>query len=99
MTEKGHARFLVKATEQIRDIKRLAILGEVLDGRVTAGMKTLIRLNSQLSVEVTVSGIEVLNTAEGCKIALSIQCESVEELEMLVALNVGEGEVLELRDA
>src|SRR5262245_16033628 len=92
------ARFQARSTSTIPDQNRFVILGEVVEGDVRPSMRFEVRLNSSVVVQGVISGIKTINTADGCKIGLVIDCESSEELKTWAALNIGDGELLNLLD-
>jgi len=92
------AKFLARSTASIPDKKRFLIIGEVVEGQVKPGMKVGVPLNSSIHIEGSVCGVEFLNTADGCKLAIAFECESKDELELWAAMNIGGGEILVLRD-
>lgn len=91
-------KFRASSTFALRDKKRLMIEGKTIEGTLKPGMKLGIPLNKLTSVTVIVSAVAALCKEGACDTALAIDCETDGELDRPAALNIGDGEILELSD-
>ncbi len=90
--------FRVQSARPIRDKKRFVILGEVLEGVLKIGMNVSVPLNRGVNIQGKVAAIETVCRDRACDSGFSIECDSDEELDVWVALNIGEGEELLLSE-
>lgn len=87
------ARFKVTSTFTIRSL--FVIAGQIIDGRVQAGMTIQIPFNSELSLGLPIYGIEYVRHKEREDICLTVKYEDLKELDILLQLNISD-ETLEV---
>lgn len=72
------------------------IKGEIVDGEIHMGDILRVPWNSSIGLEGKISAIEYLDSKEGSFVCLGIDCESSDEHEMWLGMNIQEGETFEI---
>ena len=88
-TEKA-ATFHVRESFGLESRNLFVMAGEIVEGRVASGMEVAIPLNRCLSTTLEITGLEFLDGPDRHELCLTIKCESWEEVELLLALNVND---------
>ena len=91
---------------RIKEIVRLptdeapiVILGDVVDGEVRSGMVAVVQLNSGLSFEVEIKGVESTATRTGVESHLALVLEGDEDLFRLLDSMGLAGEMVEVQQS
>ena len=93
------AKFRVRRVEALFERRQYLLRGEVIEGTVHVGMTLEIALNSSLSVTASIVCVGTTSERGRSDTEVIVQCDSSGELETLLALNVGEGEILEVTES
>jgi hypothetical protein len=83
------ARFLVQGVFHLKSRELFVVYGDVLEGEVRPGMEIVLPLNSQLSLELSIEGVEFVDgTPTGFHIGLAIKLDEDLDLSLLQGLNL-----------
>ncbi|WP_309009433.1 hypothetical protein [Pelagicoccus sp. SDUM812005] len=94
------AEFRADETFTLKARNQFYVCGEITEGKIKAGDILLLPCNSDLSMEGKISSIEMMDRIEKkeAKVALGIEYESDEEKEMWEMMNIGDGEILKIKE-
>lgn len=83
------ASFRVKETFSLNSRQCFVLAGEIIEGKVAAGMKILVPFNSATSMSAIIDSVEFVLRADGVEdVALCIPIDSPGELELWEALSI-----------
>ncbi|MCP3976555.1 MAG: hypothetical protein GY720_18870 [bacterium] len=82
------ATFHVRQCFGLESRNFFVMAGDIVEGRIASGMEVAIPLNSAVSVTVVITGVEFIDAPDRHEVGLTVKCETREEVELLLALNV-----------
>ncbi|MFD0725167.1 hypothetical protein [Lysobacter brunescens] len=82
------ALFEVKSTCYLASRSLYVIAGEIKSGAVRAGMQIEISLNSAITMNLDVAGIEFIRQPERELVALTVMVDSKAEADLIDAMNI-----------
>ena len=94
------AEFKATDTFTLKARNQFYVCGEITEGKIKAGDILILPWNSDLGMEGRITSIEMMDRIEKqeSKVALGIEYESEEEKEMWEMMNIGEGEILKIKE-